>query len=237
MHETNSVAPHNSILQAVTRQNEAFCNLTGEAKTRFASLGIERIYRRGETVFREGEVPQYVFMLQSGRVKLSVSSREGRTVILRIADPGQVLGLNSALAGSEHEASAEALEPCRIVAIPVRDFLRFLETYPDAAVAATRCVLNEYQMIFSDICRLALPTTVAGRLANLLLVWLKRSCHPGQAPRLTVALTHGEIADLTGTSRETVSRTLQQFQRDRVIRIKGASLTVLRPEALEHLAV
>lgn len=236
MHETNALAPHKSLLKGMTRPSEAFCNLTGEAKTRFASLGVERVYHRGESIFREGELPQNIFMLQSGRVKLSVSSREGRTVILRIADPGQILGLNSALAGIEHEASAEALEPCKIVAIPVRDFLRLLEEYPGAAVEATRCILNEYQMIFSDICRLALPATVAGRLANLLLVWLKRGCHPGQT-RFTVALTHGQIAEMTGTSRETVSRTLQQFQRDRVIRIKGSSLTVLQPDVLERLAV
>lgn len=236
MHGMNAIAAHNSVPKAILGPSEAFCNLTGEAKTRFASLGMERVYCRGESIFREGEVPEYVFILQSGRVKLSVSSREGRTVILRIVDPGQILGLNSALAGSEHEASAEALEPCKILAIPVRGFLRLLEEYPGAAAEATRCVLTEYQMIFSDICRLALPATVAGRLANLLLVWLKRGCHPGQT-RFTVALTHGQIAEMTGTSRETVSRTLQQFQRDRVIRIKGSSLTVLQPEALERLAI
>ena len=103
---------------------------------------------------------------------------------------------------------------------------------------ATRWALKEYQTLFDDICRLALPTTVAGRLAGLLLNWLKSRSQSGPTKqRLIVALTHEEIADMAGTSRETVSRTLQQFQRENVINIKGASLTILRPEALEQLAM
>jgi hypothetical protein len=86
--------------------------------------------------------------------------------------------------------SAEALEPCRLTAIQVKEFLGFLEKYPDAAREATRCVLHEYQAILSDICRLALPATVAGRLANLLLDWLKKRAQAEHAtPRFTMSLT------------------------------------------------
>ena len=78
---------------------------------------------------------------------------------------------------------------------------------------------------------------MAGRLANLLLEW--SNARPLQNPRgrVTLALTQEEIAGMTGTSRETVSRVLQQFQRDKFICIKGTSLTVLQPEALQQLAV
>lgn len=132
--------------------------------------------------------------------------------------------------------SAEALEPCRLTAIPVKEFLGFLEKYPDAAREATRCVLHEYQAILSDICRLALPATVAGRLANLLLDWLKKRAQAGHAtPRFTMSLTQEEIAGMAGTSRETVSRVLQQFQREKLISIKGSSLTVLRPGGIERI--
>jgi CRP/FNR family cyclic AMP-dependent transcriptional regulator len=102
---------------------------------------------------------------------------------------------------------------------------------------ATRCMLNEYQATFSNIRRLAVPTTVAGRLANLLLEWLDdRVQKGGKESRLTVALTHEEIAGMTNTSRETVSRVFHQFQRDKFIAVKGASVHVLQPQALEQLA-
>ncbi len=157
-------------------------------------------------------------------------------MILWIAESGQVLGLSAALTASEHEASAEALEPCRVIAIRAKDLLSFLEKYPEAGLETTRYALQEYQLILSGICRLALPATVAGRLANLLLDCLKRRGQAGQTrPRFTMALTHEEIAGMAGTSRETVSRILKQFQRDKVISIRGSSFTVLRPEVLERL--
>lgn len=238
MHITTPNAVRDGFQKSINQTIGAFGNLTGDAKTRFESLGEEMHFSRGETIFSEGRMPHHIFFLRSGRVKLTVSSREGKTAILRIAESGQVLGLSATLLGSEYEASAEALEPCQIFAVPVGDFMCFLEKYPDAALEATRCVLKEYQMMFNGICRLALPTTVAGRLANLLLDWLKRRSQSGQPKqRFTMALTHEEIASMTATSRETVTRVFNQFEREKLISIKGASFTVLQPEALEQLAV
>jgi CRP/FNR family transcriptional regulator len=235
---TGSGAVQESSPKGVHQSDQAFDGLKGEASARFKVMGVEKTYSDSATIFAEGDAAEHVYILRTGRMKLSVTSREGKTMILRIAGAGQVLGLAAALTTSEHEVSAEALEPCRVTAIRTRDFLNFIEKYPEASMEATRCVLQEYQLVFSDICRLALPTTVAGRLANLLLDWLKRCSQPGQpTPRFTMALTHEEIAGMACTSRETVSRVLQQFQRDKVISVKGASITVLRPEALEQLAM
>ena len=195
-------------------------------------------YVRGGRLFAEGEPPRCVFILSRGRIKLSVTSREGKTMILRIAEAGQVLGLSAALGGKEHEVTAEALEPCTIKAIPTKDFLTFLQKYPDASMEATRCVLREYQGIFMDVCRLGLPSTVAGRLASLLLNWLKNGFQTGHTDRrFIVPLTREEIAGMAATSRETVSRVLNQFEREKLICVKGSSVTVLRPEALEQMAM
>jgi len=186
----------------------------------------------------EGERPEHVFVVKSGRIKLSVASQEGKTMILRIARAGTVLGLSATLASGPHEVTAEVIEASRVQAIPVRDFLKHLENDSDAALAATHLILKEYQAVFNDVRRLALPSTVAGRLASLLLEWLKDHFQSGRTERrLTVSFTQEEIAAMAGTSRETVSRVLQQFQREKIISVKGSSLTVLRPELLEQLAV
>jgi len=202
------------------------------------TAGIKASYPRGATLFMEGEQPQHVFIVRSGRIKLSVASQEGKTMILRIARSGAVLGLSATLASAPYEVTAEVIEAAQVQAIPVRDFLKYLENDPDAALAATHLMLKEYQAVFNDVRRLALPSTVAGRLANLLLEWLKDQFQSGRMERrLVVLLTQEEIAAMAGTSRETVSRVLQQFQREKVISVKGSSLTVLRPEILEQLAV
>lgn len=215
-----------------------FSALSSEALTGFDKMAMEFTYVRGNQLFGEGDQPKYVYIVRSGRVKISVSSREGRTMILRIAEAGQVLGLSAALSMSEHEVTAEALEPCRVRAILVSDFLKFLQAYPEAAMEATRCVLSEYKVVFNDVCRLGLPATVAGRLANLLLDWLSiRSQNGHDDARFIVPLTQEEIAGMTGTSRETVSRLMNQFEREKLICVKGAAVTVLQPAALAQLAM
>jgi CRP/FNR family transcriptional regulator, cyclic AMP receptor protein len=214
-----------------------FAGLSREAQAQCSAITVEANYTRGTRLFNEDEAPKSVFVVLSGRVKLSVTSREGKTVILRIAGAGDLLGLSAALSGNTHEMSAEAVEPCRVKVIRARDFLAFLQEYPEASREATRCILNEYQTTFSNMCRLALPTTVAGRLANLLLEWLDDRMEKGSKERrLVVPLTHEEIAGMANTSRETVSRVLHQFQREKLIAVNGVSMTVLQPQLLQQLA-
>jgi CRP/FNR family transcriptional regulator, cyclic AMP receptor protein len=214
-----------------------FCDLKGEALAQFMAIAPEISRSRGESLFFEDECPECVFVVCSGRVKLTVSSRDGKTAILRVAGPGEILGLSAAMSGAHHETSAEAVELCRVRAIRVSDFLGFLQRYPEASAEVTSCLLRDYRVVLKNVCRLALPNTATGRLASLLLEW--RDSHTstsGKEGRFIVALTQEEIASMTNTSRETVSRVLHQFQEDKLISIKGASMAILQPQALQELA-
>ncbi len=225
-------------LPVMFQNNLPFSHLQSEARARFETIAPEMSRSRGEMLFAEGDTPRCVFLILSGRVKLSVSSREGRTAILRVAGPGEILGISAAMSGSVHETTAEAAELCRVKAIRVSDFLQLLKQFPEASAEATSCLLREYRVALNNVCRLALPNTVAGRLASLLLEWFDGTRATATSDRrFIVALTQEEIASMTNTSRETVSRVLHQFQQDKLIRIKGASVTILQPEALEMLAV
>ncbi len=237
--QVTNTRTHNQNAPVVPKTSrQPFANISREAQARYNALGAEVDFSRGDTLFVEGQAAQCVYVILSGRVKLSVTSREGKNMIVRIAETGDILGLSAVLNSGEFEVSAQAFEFCRIKAIRAHDFVEFLKKYPDAAMQATQCVLREYKLMLKDVCRLGLPTTVAGRLANLLLDWVETRPQPGHdGTRVTVTLTQEEIAGMTATSRETVSRILQQFQRDKLISIKGASLTVLQPAALELLAV
>jgi CRP/FNR family transcriptional regulator, cyclic AMP receptor protein len=214
-----------------------FSSLRGDAMSQFVAIAPEVSYSRGELLFLEEEAPTHVFVICSGRVKLTITSRDGKTVILRVGGPGGILGLSAAMSGTPNETSAEATELCRVKAIRVVDFLRFLQTHPEASAEATTCLLSDYRVTLNNVCRLALPTTVAGRLASLLLEWLDaRPTSGSNERRFILTLTQEEIASMVNTSRETVSRILRQFQEEKLISIKGTSVTILRPEELEQFA-
>ena len=158
-------------------------------------------------------------------------------MILRIADAGYVLGLSAILSAGVHDVTVEALEPCRAKIINRRALLEMLEKYSEASIGAARSLASECCNGFDEVRRIALPTSPAGRVARLLLDWTaQQSKTPSTRASVAMPLTHEELASMTATSRETVTRTLSRFRRDKLITIKGICLTVLRPEALEQLS-
>jgi CRP/FNR family transcriptional regulator, cyclic AMP receptor protein len=225
-------------LDCPARGKHLFCGMEDSALTKFDPLGTIVQFGSGGVIFREGDNCGSVHVLCSGRVKLSATSREGRTLILKIARAGEVLGLSAALANQPYEVTAETVEPCLLKTIRRQALLDFLDRNPDASMRAARTVAQEYKAAFSEVRRLALPATASGRVAGLLLEWSREQA-PGnnQQGRCMMTLTHEEIASMTATTRETVTRVLGQLRRDQLIQIRGAALTVLQPQALERLAV
>jgi CRP/FNR family transcriptional regulator, cyclic AMP receptor protein len=217
------------------RSLRMFCNLSPEELADFDSLGTKVKVPRGALLFQEDEPSTSVAVICDGQVKLSCTSREGKTLILRIAMPGDVLGLGAAMSGGRHEVSAEALGPTVFKTVRSTDFLKFLERHGEASMHAARSLSEEYKAVFYDARRLALSPTAAGRLASVLLEWA-RSASCGKAElRFTMALTHEELANLAGTSRETVTRVLSRLQKDNLIQVKGSSMTILAPDRLVEM--
>ncbi|MGB6130765.1 MAG: Crp/Fnr family transcriptional regulator [Acidobacteriaceae bacterium] len=225
-------------LDCPARGKHLFCGMEDASLTKFDPLGTIVQFGGGGVIFREGDNCGSVHVLCSGRVKLSATSREGRTLILKIARAGEVLGLSAALANQPYEVTAETVEPCRLKTIRRQALLDFLDRNPDASMRAARAVAQEYKAAFAEVRRLALPATASGRVAGLLLEWSREQAPANsQNGRCMMTLTHEEIASMTATTRETVTRVLGQLRRDQLIQIRGAALTVLQPQALERLAV
>jgi CRP/FNR family transcriptional regulator, cyclic AMP receptor protein len=212
-----------------------FCNLTPDALKDFDSIGIHMDHARGAKLFTEGDSARNVFIMCSGQAKISSTSRDGKTMILKIAGPGDVLGLSAVLADVPYEVTSEAIEPCQVKAIRKQEFVDFLAKHGIASMHAAQSLSAEYLTVFHDAKRLALSGSAAGRLARLLLDWgTSVSCGKPEI-RFTLALTHEEIANMAGTSRETVTRLLNQFRRSQLISIKGTALTILKPAELEKM--
>jgi len=218
------------------RSLRMFCNLDDKALADFNALGIHSQSASGATLFEEETPVGNVYVVCHGRVKLFSTSRQGKTLILKIALPGDVLGLGAVMSGTRYEVTAETVEPTSLKAIPREDFLAFVHKYGEASVHAAQALSEEYRTAFFDARRLALSVSAASRLASLLLEWGRAAAHNKPDMRFTMALTHEDLANLIGTSRETVTRMLSKFKRDKLIQMRGATIIILAPDKLELMA-
>jgi CRP/FNR family transcriptional regulator len=226
-----------SCLTCSVRGPASFCSLSHLALLDLQKLGTSLTLDTGAAVLTEGFSADRVFVICSGRVKLMASSAEGRLLILRIAGPGDVLGLASVLHGSSYRISAQTLEPTAIKSIPRADFLRFMQSSSDVSSNTTRAMAREYDAALLSARRLALSTSAAGKLAATLLDWARMGESPVAAAPLTftMPLTHEELGSMAGLSRETVTRLLTTFRKQGLIAQHGQRLTLSQPQKLEAL--
>lgn len=213
-----------------------FCNVSARAREFLEANSIQMEYRRGNILFREGDECSAVFVMCSGRVKVSAASRQGRSFTLRIAGEGDVLGMGAVLQDKEYEVTVEAIEPCQVRVLRAKFFKQMLEQYTDVGIAVARSLAEDYRSAFDEACLIALPGSSAGKLARLILDWAGEAKRKGSGTSVTMPLTHDELASMIATTRETVTRTMGRFRKEQLISTRGVSLTVLQPEALRQLA-
>lgn len=224
----------------------SFCNLPSDALRAFDSLKFTTLYPKGALLFVEGQPARGVYVLCSGRVKLTATSRDARVIITRIVEPGEILGLCATLSAEPHEVSAETLEPCRINFIRCEEFLRFLSEHGEAALKVARQLGRNYGAALEQVRMLGLSHSAAAKFARFLLEAGSRTprsftsdngASKHAAPdRFKLTLTHEEIGQHIGASRETVTRLFSEFKGERLIEVKGATLLLNNRPALQELA-
>jgi len=194
-------------------------------------------YPKGAVLFAEEQSPRGIFMLCQGRVKLSCCACNGKTLIFKVAEPGEVLGLSATINGVPHELTAETLEPCQLNFAKRDDFLRFLNEHREACFGVAQHLSDDYIEAHREFRALGLSRSAGERLANLLLRWGsgKTKAAPAGVP-ITLSLTHEEISQMIGTSRETVTRLLADMKRRRIVQAKGATMQIQDKEALRIIA-
>lgn len=215
------------------RNSSFFCNFSPPTLQSFEAIKITNAYPKGGHLFIEGQPSDGIFMLCRGRVKLTTHSRNGKALILRIAAPGEVLGLSAAISESVNETTAEAIEPCQVNFVRKSEFCRFLERNADAGMNALQQLSLQYKKAYMQIRSLGLSTCVADKLATLLLEWSKDTPSNNGSIHLKISFSHEEIAEMIGTSRETVTRLLKDFRERDLISIKGSDLYIGNKHKLE----
>jgi CRP/FNR family transcriptional regulator, cyclic AMP receptor protein len=219
------------------RSTNFFCNFAAETVRAFDAITSSHLYPKGAALFVEGQPPRGVYVLCQGRLKLSICSSDGKTMILGIVEPGEIVGLNATVSNTRYGVTAEALEPSQANFVKREDLLNFLANHKDATLNVTKHLSRHYQNAYVQLRSLGLSQSVREKLAKLLLDW---SAAGGEMTinglRFKRILTHEEIAGMIGTTRETVSRTFGDLAGRKIINVNGATLTIRNRVALQALA-
>jgi CRP/FNR family cyclic AMP-dependent transcriptional regulator len=218
------------------REDRLFCRLSPPAVERLAAITSASSYPKGATLFVESQMPRGVFILCNGRVKLSTSSVDGRTLIVRIAEPGEVLGLPATVTGKPYELTAEVIEPTQANFIARENFLDFLREHGEVSVRVAQQLGETYHAAVAEMRSIGLSHSAAEKLARFLLDWC--ASHGSETPEIhaTLTLTHEEIGQMIGASRETVTRIFADFKKKQLLQLKGSTLIVRDKAGLETLA-
>jgi CRP/FNR family cyclic AMP-dependent transcriptional regulator len=216
------------------REEHLFCNLPLPAVRKLNEIKSTAIYPKSAMLFTEGQQPRGVFVLCTGKAKLSTSSSEGKTIITKLSEPGDVLGLNATISNYPYEVTAEMIEPGQANFITRDALLQFLRENGEVALRVAEQLSRNYYTAYEEIRTLGLTSSPSEKFAKLLLVWSNAT---GNADPLQVklTLTHEEIAEMIGTTRETVSRLFSQFKRKQLVQLKGATLIIRNKPALEKM--
>jgi CRP/FNR family cyclic AMP-dependent transcriptional regulator len=211
--------------------------LSGDAQRAFRAITRTNRYQNGSILFSAGQAPLGIFMLHTGKVKLSTASSKGKSITLRVAKPGDILGLSAALKGSPCELTAEIMGDTKADFVTRADFLRFLDQYPESYFQVVQMLSREVAAAHERVRLFRRAQSACGRLAALLMEWCAEGgVKSNEGICLTVPLAERDIGHMIGTSRETVARLLAKLKDKRIAQRNGHGLLILDQAALESIA-
>jgi len=223
-------------IECKLRERSIFCNLPPRVVQAIEGIKYTTSYPSGSVLFVEGQAPKGAFIVCKGRVKLYISSSDGKTLILRVAEAGEVLGMSAAVSGEPYALTAETLDPSQVTFLRRDDLSRLMHEHPEVALRVAQHLADRYSNTCHEMRSLMLTHSAAGKLATLILEWMARAATSRQPVSLKITLTHEEIAQIIGTSRETVTRVFAEFRKKQWINTRGSTLVVRNKAALQSLA-
>ena len=226
-----------SCISCELRSDRIFCDLPGPALRAFEKIKYTTSYPEGAVLFVEYQEPRGIYIVCRGSVKLSASAANGRTMIVKLAEAGEVLGLGATISGRPYEMTAVTLDPCQISFVKREDFLRFLKDDVQVCLRVAEQLSEKYYMVCDEIRSLGLSHSAGEKLAKLLLEWSSKNGESSKPePRLKLRLTHEEIGQMIGTSRETVTRLLADLKKHQILDARGSTLVIHDQAALREMA-
>jgi len=219
------------------RREQWFCGVSREGLKLRDGVSHLTTYPGGALLFVEGQVPRGAYVLCSGRAKLSTTSRDGKVLILKYAEAGEVLGLSAVLSGQPLELTAETAGPCQVNFIEREALIQRIEESGELGLHSSQALSRELQSADQDIHDLVARSS-ASKLAKLLLSRKAYREKVGELNQISIrrSPTHEEMAQMIGSSRETVTRLIADLKKKKVIRREGSTLVICNRTALEAMA-
>jgi CRP/FNR family transcriptional regulator, cyclic AMP receptor protein len=223
--------------QAVSylRKTRLFGDLDPDALARLADRAIERTYKKGQLIFYQGDPAEALFVVIEGQVKVVVVNEEGDEMLLVTLQPVDVFGEVALIDGEPRSASAETLEPTRVLVLTRGTFLEELRQSPamtEPLLRSLGAVLRRLTEQAADLVFLDLH----GRVAKL-LVGLAEKNEAGEGDiELDMNLTQSDLASMVGGSRQSVNQILRSFERRGYLEMHGRKLLIKAPDLLRKRA-
>jgi CRP/FNR family transcriptional regulator len=234
MASSRNLAAGRRVRTAEPTTTTVFGGLTQSVANELDAISFPIHYPDAAKLFYEGEPARGIFILQGGRVKLYLSSVDGRTLILRMAKAGDVLGLPGTLSGGQYEVTAETMGPCQVAFIKRDPFLRLVDNSKEISMGVARQLMSSYISACHEVRCLGLSQSSGEKLALLLLEWPMSA--GDTASRIKFAFRHEEVAQMIGISRETVSRLFVEFRKRKLAELDGSTLYIRDRQLLQLIA-
>lgn len=215
---------------AILRGIPLFSRLDDPGLSRLAGIVRRRRYDRGSPIFFEGDPGGSLLVIVCGSVKIHKIAEDGREKTLTMLEAGDFFGEMSIFDGAERSASAEALADCEVIVIDRERFLDLLKSAPGIAADIALALADRLRRTNEDLERLAFRDA-RGRVTEALLQLARAHGEPtAQGLRLKIRLTHQELANYAGVTRETVTRILAELQNNGLVAINADRRVVIRDE-------
>jgi CRP-like cAMP-binding protein len=193
--------------------------------------GVRKLKAK-EALYHEGSTPRHIFLVEHGRIKLFRSSEEGRELIVKIAVPGEFIGYMAVINDIPFTTSAVALEDSEVYYVPREDFLRLLHQNPDVSARLLKMLASNVANHEENLVRIAYHS-VRKRVAEALLDLDEK--YKVEGNRQPIPLMRQDLAQLIGTAKETLIRTISDFKEEGLVSIKDNAILILNEEKLRHL--
>lgn len=208
-----------------------FADLEEDELERFSQVAVPRSIPAGNRVFHEGDSSDACYIVRDGKFRVTREHSDGRAITLATLGPGEVFGELAMLDGDTRSASAEALTDGELLALPAKDVRNLLARHPDISVKLVAALVRRLREANERISRQSFQT-VPSRVAGVLSQLVAETSSGGE--EVTIRMNQADLAQLAGTSRESVSRFLADLERAGVVRSGRGRVTVLDPEKLHN---
>ena len=219
------------------KQKGWYCSLSQDIAAALSNCSHRTTYPGGAILFVEGQTARGALVLCSGKVKLTTTSKEGKVLIFKMVEAGEVIGLSAMISGDPYQMTAETVGPCLVNYVDREALLRLMERSGELGLRSALAVSRDFQAVCHDVHDLILARSSSEKLARLLLSWTSSDVAASHPVRLHAPATHEEMAQRIGASRETVTRLLSSLRKRDLIQLEGSTLIIKNRAALETMAV